>query len=55
MEFVLAYGCGKWRSVAADQEWKRDGQAHAGTARALEPAVKEAERWLRSWWVGEQC
>jgi hypothetical protein len=56
MEFVLAYGCGKWRSVEAGEgEWKqRWPGAIQGLQRAMEPAVKEAERWLRGRVVGYQ-
>src|SRR6185503_6796065 len=41
MEFVLAYGCGKWRKVEAGEGgWKqRWPGAMQGLQRALEPAV----------------
>ena len=48
MEFVIAYGCGKWRLVEADCEgWTHLWQgAMRGLVRALEPAVGQANRWL---------
>jgi CarD-like protein len=49
MEFVIAYGCGKWRKVEPGAgEWReRWPGAIQGLQRALEPAVKECDRWLR--------
>jgi len=48
MEFVIAYGCGKWRSVEIGyggwaQRWQG---AVRGLVRALEPAVGQTNRWL---------
>lgn len=48
MEFVIAYGCGKWRTVKAGyggwaQRWQG---AVRGLVRALEPAVGQTNRWL---------
>jgi hypothetical protein len=56
MEFVLAYGCGKWRKVEVGEGgWKqRWPGAMQGLQRALEPAVREADRWLRVRVVGYQ-
>src|SRR5262245_44722892 len=54
MEFVIAYGCGKWRQVKAgaggwEQRWQG---AMRGLVRALEPAVEQANRWLAGHVVG---
>jgi len=54
MEFVIAYGCGKWRQVQAgsggwEQRWQG---AMRGLVRALEPAVEQANRWLAGHVVG---
>ena len=54
MEFVIAYGCGKWRQVKAgaggwEQRWQG---AMRGLVRALEPAVEQANRWLAGHIVG---
>jgi hypothetical protein len=54
MEFVIAYGCGKWRPVKAgaggwEQRWQG---AMRGLVRALEPAVEQANRWLAGHVVG---
>ncbi|MGE0681921.1 MAG: hypothetical protein AB7P69_13610 [Candidatus Binatia bacterium] len=48
MEFVIAYGCGKWRTVEPGyggwaQRWQG---ALRGLVRALEPAVGQTNRWL---------
>lgn len=48
MEFVIAYGCGKWREVqpgAGGWEHRWQG-ALRGLVRALEPAVGQSNRWL---------
>jgi hypothetical protein len=49
MEFVIAYGCGKWRKPQTGSgDWQeRWPGAIQGIQRVLEPAVKEADRWLR--------
>jgi hypothetical protein len=54
MEFVIAYGCGKWRQVKTgaggwEQRWQG---AMRGLVRALEPAVEQANRWLAGHVVG---
>lgn len=54
MEFAIAYGCGKWRTVQEgyggwEQPWEG---AVRGLARALEPAVNESNRWLSDRMVG---
>ena len=48
MEFVIAYGCGKWREVRQGYEgWDTRWQgALRGLVRALEPAVEQSNRWL---------
>ena len=51
MEFVIAYGCGKWREVQQGQQsherWGMRWQgALRGLVRALEPAVEQSNRWL---------
>jgi len=48
MEFVIAYGCGKWRTVATEYGgWEQRWQgALRGLVRALEPAVGQSNRWL---------
>jgi len=53
-EFVIAYGCGKWRQVRPgsggwEQRWQG---AMRGLVRALEPAVEQANRWLADHVVG---
>jgi hypothetical protein len=54
MEFVIAYGCGKWRQVKAGSgKWEQRWQgAMRGLVRALEPAVEQANRWLADHVVG---
>ncbi len=54
MEFVIAYGCGKWREVQSGfGGWRHRWQgAMRGLARALEPAVAQANRWLAQHVVG---
>ncbi len=54
MEFVIAYGCGKWREVqAGGGGWEHRWQgAMRGLVRALEPAVAQANRWLAEHVVG---
>lgn len=54
MEFVIAYGCGKWRTVAPgfggwEQRWQG---ALRGLVRALEPAVGQSNRWLAEYVTG---
>lgn len=54
MEFVIAYGCGKWRTIESGyggwaQRWQG---AVRGLVRALEPAVGQANRWLAEHVVG---
>lgn len=54
MEFVIAYGCGKWRTVEPGyggwvQRWQG---ALRGLVRALEPAVGQTNRWLAEHVVG---
>jgi hypothetical protein len=52
MEFAIGYGCGKWRAAvggAWDDLWDN---AVYGLARAAEPAVSEADRWLQTHVVG---
>jgi hypothetical protein len=52
MEFAIAYGCGRWRAAvgsAWDDLWDN---AVYGLARAAEPAVSEADRWLQTHVVG---
>jgi len=54
MEFAIAYGCGKWREVQPGfGGWNHRWQgAMRGLARALEPAVAQANRWLARHVVG---
>lgn len=54
MEFVIAYGCGKWRAVQLGTGgWEhRWPGAMRGLVRALEPAVAQANRWLAEHVVG---
>jgi hypothetical protein len=54
MEFVIAYGCGKWREVQLGTGgWEhRWPGAMRGLVRALEPAVEQANRWLAEYVVG---
>lgn len=49
MEFVIAYGCGKFRNVASGEgEWsQRWPGAMQALQRSLEPSVRRADRWLR--------
>ena len=48
MEFVIAYGCGKWRKPQAGLGgWEHRWQGTMrGLVRALEPAVGQSNRWL---------
>jgi hypothetical protein len=48
MEFVIAYGCGRWRDVQpGGGGWEhRWPGALRGLVRALEPAVAQTNRWL---------
>lgn len=50
MEFVIAYGCGKWRDIdlSGDAWSQRWPGAIQGLQRAMELAVRESDRWLRS-------
>ncbi|MCS6862431.1 MAG: hypothetical protein NZT92_19175 [Abditibacteriales bacterium] len=54
MEFAIAYGCGKWRTVQeGNGGWEHQwGEAVRGLVRALEPAVNQSNRWLASHVVG---
>lgn len=48
IEFAIAYGLGKWRvggRGAWDEPWE---EARGALARAIEPAVGETYRWLRT-------
>ena len=54
MEFVVAYGCGKWRQVQPgkngwEQRWPG---AMRGLVRGLQPAVEQSNRWLTQHVVG---
>lgn len=49
MEFVIAYGCGKFRDLfKGEGEWhERWPGAMQALQRALEPSVRKSDRWLR--------